>query len=64
MVGVVRDVKVMCQGKGAVMIQNGNEWEVPAQFSADDAMLLSNEEWKLQSLVEEFGAVCERRNLM
>jgi hypothetical protein len=39
------------------------EWQLNQVLYADDTALLADKESKLQSLVMEFGKVCERRKL-
>ena len=38
-------------------------WELNNLFFADETVLVADSEEKLCRLVEEFGRVCERRNL-
>ncbi len=48
---------------GITMMNEGEAWKIPAILFADDAVLLSEDEWELQGLVSEFRVVCRKRNL-
>ena len=62
--GVVREVNMRTLGRGLGMKErNGSEWEVSQLLFADDTAMVASTEERLQRLVEEFGAVCERRKL-
>ena len=62
--GVVREVNMRTLGRGLGMKErNGSEWEVSQLLFADDTAMVASTEERLQRLVDEFGAVCERRKL-
>ena len=48
---------------GVGMRTDGVEWKLPVLLFADDTVLMSDNEWELNGLVNMFGEVCEKRNL-
>ena len=62
--GVVREMKAKIgPGKGAKLQWEGERWWLVASFFADNTVLLAESEKELQSVVDEFSRVCERRKL-
>jgi hypothetical protein len=61
--GVVRDVNSTVIERVALVSYKDREWQLNQILYADDTALLADEEDKLQSIVTEFGKVCERRKL-
>ena len=61
--GVIREVKGRAVDVGVSLVRDGMEWKIPVLLFADDTVLLSEDEWELQGLVNEFGTVCKKRNL-
>ena len=60
----VREVCVRAEGNGVNLVGvDGRGWELLQVQFADDTVLLSDSKDKLQQLLEEFGRVCEGRNL-
>ena len=61
---VVREMKAKIgPGKGAKLQWEGERWWLVASFFADNTVLLADSEKELQSVVDEFSRVCERRKL-
>jgi len=63
--GVMREVREKAGDVGARMWDDraNHEWKVEWLMFADDTILVSDSEQKLQKLVKEFGSVCKRRKL-
>merc|ERR1712002_206763 len=63
--GVMREVREKAGDVGACMqdVRSKREWKVEWLMFADDTVLVSDSERKLQRLVKEFGSVCKRRKL-
>jgi hypothetical protein len=62
--GVVREMNSRVMEKGVALVSdNDREWQLNQILYAHDTALLADNESKLQSLVTEFGNVCERRKL-
>jgi hypothetical protein len=62
--GVVREVNYTLMEKEVASVSdNGREWQLNHILYADGTALLTDKESKLQSLVTEFGKVCEMRKL-
>ncbi len=43
---------------------DGREWSVNQQVFADDTARVTDSNWRLKQLVEEFGRMCKRRILI
>ena len=61
--GVMKEILSRAVDVGVSLKREGNEWKLPILLFADDTVLMSDNEWELQGLVNEFGTVCEKRNL-
>ncbi|MCP4337615.1 MAG: reverse transcriptase family protein, partial [Desulfobulbaceae bacterium] len=61
--GVMKEIQGRAVDVGVPMMGEGSEWKLPVLLFADDTVLLSDNEWELQGLVNMFRTVCERRNL-
>jgi len=63
--GVMREVNEKAGDVGARIWDDraNHEWKVEWLMFADDTILVSDSEQKLQKLLKEFGSVCKRRKL-
>ena len=61
--GVMKEILSRAVDVGVSLKREGIEWKLPILLFADDTVLMSDNEWELQGLVNEFGTVCEKRNL-
>uniref|UniRef100_UPI003EBBE11F reverse transcriptase domain-containing protein n=1 Tax=Klebsiella pneumoniae TaxID=573 RepID=UPI003EBBE11F len=61
--GVVKEIQGRAVNVGVSLMRDDRVWKIPVLLFADDTVLLSEDEWELQGLVNEFGRVCTKRNL-
>ena len=61
--GVVKEIQGRADNVGVSLMRDDRVWKLPVLLFADDTVLLSEDEWELQGLVNEFGRVCTKRNL-
>ncbi len=59
----MREMKSKVVNAGAKLRLNGEVWSVVTCLFADDSVLLTESEWDLQRVINEFYGVCKKRKL-